>query len=191
MDREARALLFPLSQAAIHSLQLPENRGSVRKFVDDQTISWPPSPLSEAGISELIESRKGIEPVELCVELKQSNHLHRFTLRSAEHNFLVLKADPSSIEDVCYINIEQCRMYPDPDSALIWLENPSTALQCAEKIDLERDGRIVTRAALLPKEMCILQPGPWNCGAWNGAELLALCQDQSRLRPAEFNTMTG
>ena len=122
-------------------------------------MSCPPSPISEAGISELIESTKDLQPTDFYAVLKQSGHLDRFTLGSGVENFLVLKPGPSNPEDVCYINIVQCRMYPDPDSAIIWFENPSTSVQCTQKVNLKQEGQIVTKAVLQLKEICILQPG--------------------------------
>ena len=63
----ARAFLFPVSQAAKYSLQLPENAGVVQKLLDGQVVSYPPSPVSESGISQLIDSAKDLQSAELTL----------------------------------------------------------------------------------------------------------------------------
>ena len=168
----ARAFLFPLSQAARYSLQLPQNAAVVQNLLDGQVISYPPSPISEAGISELIDSTEDLQSTEVYAVLKQSGRLHQFTIGSGAENFLVLKGDPTEQEDICYINIVHCRLYPDPDSATVWFENPSTSVQCAQKIDLEREARTVTKAVLQPKEICVLQPGSWFVDLGTGLSFL-------------------
>jgi hypothetical protein len=139
-----RAILFPESPSAFRSCHLIKKEESVPIQVRVQKRSLP-SPDNSSGEEdsshdEAEKSRQEAESnKDRCAEtshpparrpvilLIQSPELQRFTFGSSPENDIVLKADAAE-EEGCYVNLWHCRIYPDPDSDAVLLNNLSSSI---------------------------------------------------------------
>ena len=133
-DKSVRALLLPLSDAAHYSIALPHNGTQVEQIrrPPSRPASPPaddvePQPDGEGHFRAIAE--QAIRSAEKALVLRQNKILDRFTFGSDLGNYFVLKGDPKSEEDVCYVNLHHCEFFPDPDFPCLWLKNLSTSQQ--------------------------------------------------------------
>jgi hypothetical protein len=138
-DQGVRAILLPLSDAAHHSANLPQNKVHIEPIRKKLPLSRPPSPPeceddSEASHKEHIKvlAEQAIRCADKAIVLRQNKNLDRFTIGSDLCSFFVLKDDPTSKDDVCHINWSHCQFYPNPDCSDLWLKNSSTSKQTVE-----------------------------------------------------------
>ena len=61
-----------------------------------------------------------------AVVLLQTLDTHTFTFGADLENFFVLQGEPTSSDELCYINYSHCHLYADPETSAVQLKNSST-----------------------------------------------------------------
>lgn len=154
LDKSVRAVIFPKSESAVHSLHLDGNedasiliRGSVR-------LPSPCESCSEDEVDNII--RKSGQHAAV---LMQSQEKGWFTFGSSLESDIILEhlsASPLD-EERCYINYVHAELYPNPDDDDLLLYNRSTSLFTLESLSLPWNNKTV-----YPKEKFTLERGSWN-----------------------------
>ena len=173
-DQDVRAVLLSLSDAARHSTELPQNKAQTEHIHKKLPFSRLPSPAepeddSKASHNESMRALAGqaLQSADKAVVLRQNKNLHRFTFGSDLGNFLVLESDPGSDDDVRYINLSHCHLYPNPDSSGIWLENVSTSKHSAQDWSLQSEFHEISPGHSVP-----LHLGTWILNLGEGLRFI-------------------
>jgi hypothetical protein len=174
----ARAILFPESPSAFRSCHLIKEEESVPIQVRVQKRSLP-SPDNSSGEEDSShdEAEKGRQEAESdkdpgstqrrCAEtshpparrpvilLIQSPELQRFTFGSSPENDIVVKVDAAE-EECCYVNLWHCRIYPDPDSDAVLLNNLSSSIFSIQHL---KSG---AKTSIAPSHDFFIKHGTWR-----------------------------
>jgi hypothetical protein len=173
-----RAILFPESPSAFRSCHLIKEEESVPIQVRVQKRSLP-SPDNSSGEEDSShdEAEKGREEAESdkgprstqrrragtshsparrpVILLIQSPELQRFTFGSSPENDIVLKVDEAE-EEGCYVNLWHCRIYPDPDSDAVLLNNLSSSIFSIQHL---KSG---AKTSIAPSHDVFIKHGTWR-----------------------------
>lgn len=152
-DWTVRAILFPVSAAAIHSAHLPAN---ARNSVQVAQAKFLPSPYNsdddEDGGPE--KKNQGSPHQVGVLLLKQSLDNEKFTLGSSPENDVLLE-HPTTATKGCYINLVHLKLYPDPDSGGLELCNKSKSIFTVQSLT-------ITKLDKIGKDQVLLL----GCGDW-------------------------
>ena len=145
-----RAILFPESPSAFRSCELikeeelvpiqlraqkhllpsPDNSSGEEDSSHDEAEKGSEEGESDRGPRSTQRRRAGTShppPRRPVILLIQPPGLQRFTFGSSPNNDIVLKVDEAE-EEGCYVNLWHCRIYPDPDSDAVLLNNLSSSI---------------------------------------------------------------
>jgi hypothetical protein len=112
------ALLIPLSDSAVHSFKLPENEERLTKF--------PSAALLGVLTSSSMKLKEIRSPETASVTLEPTAETSQYTLGSDKTGYFFLH------EDECWVNLQHCRIIPDPDEDCVVLHNTSTSMFTAQ-----------------------------------------------------------
>jgi hypothetical protein len=87
--------------------------------------------------------------------LIQPPRLQRFTFGSSPENDIVLKVDEAE-EEGCYVNLWHCRIYPDPDSDAVLLNNLSSSIFSIQHL---KSG---AKISIAPSHDVFIEHGTWR-----------------------------
>ena len=191
-DQDVRAVLFPLSDAARYSTELPQNKAQIENIRERLTNPRLPSPVEpdeDFGASHKASVKalagQAIRPVENVVILRQNKNLHRFTLGSDLGNFFALESDPVSKDDVCYINLSHCQFYLSPESSEIWLQNSSTSKHSVQDWSLQSRPYDISSGHSVP-----LHPGTWTLNLGEGLHFILYVNPSEDVRNPRMYTVS-
>lgn len=147
--------LIPLSPSALSSSQLQENKErlasatTLRQISDLENISSNYS----AGVS-------------IALRLAPRLETSCYTIGSDSRSDIVIQTET---EDECYVNLQHCRLTPDPDRAAITVSNKSLTIFTVQNID-KRD----TQVKILPTHAISISQGEWYVTLGRGLEFLVI-----------------
>lgn len=179
--QEARAFLFPVSQSAIYSCSLIEETslGFGRSFnhLSSHNRSTLPSPRDTEDEDDEPPKRKSTRPPRSTsaairtpehvgkvplILLQQTHDNEKFTFGSSPESDIVLKRSKSEPE-TCWVNLQHCVLYPDPDGTSITLHNPSRCEFGIRRLEAEDKVQIVK-----PGSKFMIPEGAWHLNLGKG-----------------------
>jgi hypothetical protein len=122
----SRAILLPISESAIHSSSLQENKGVVHSVPYSTALLSPASPEDEDSTAQ---TTRHIHTSSRRLHRSQAIVIHneRLTLGAASGNDVLLEHSKHTHEQRCYINLVHAQLYPDPDHDAVILYNVSSS----------------------------------------------------------------
>jgi len=170
--QEARALLLPISESAIYSCSLIEEQplgpGRSLSHLFSHLRSTLPSPEDTSDEEDEPANRESARPPRSTstlirkpghvplVLLQQTPDDEKFAFGSSPKNHIVLKSSKSQPE-ICYVNLQHCVLYPNPDDTSITLHNPSGCEFSVRNLEAENNVQIVK-----PGSKCVIPEGAWH-----------------------------
>lgn len=177
-----RALLFPISQSAFSSCTLIEEQLSHFKRLNhylSHIQSSLPSPRESSGEKNgpastrsarplrstfpILQTSEHSEKVPLLL-LQQTPNIEKFTFGSSPHSDIVLKKLKSEPE-TCWVNLQHCALYPNPDDIGITLHNSS---RCVFKVRRIEFGAEDSNKVVKPGLSWIISEGAWHLNLGEG-----------------------
>ena len=142
-NESIRAIIFPKSESAVHSLRLQGNEG----------VIWPITNSARPGQNAIL--------------LEQSREKEKFTLGASLDNDVVLEHidSDSPDQDPCYINLVHVQLYPDPDHDALILYNSSTSTFIFGSLTIPRGDKNI-----LPFQETRLGRGSWRLSFGKGLD---------------------
>lgn len=153
-DKAVRAIIFPKSESAIHSLRLERNK-TVKLLIEGSARL--PSPCESSSEDETDSTIS--KATQYAAVLKQSKEKGLFTFGSSLESDIALEhlSHSASDEDLCYINYVHAKFYPNPDDDDFLLYNGSTSVFAFELLTSPW-----IKKSVLPKGKTILGRGTWK-----------------------------
>ncbi len=179
--QEARVLLFPVSQSAIYSCSLIEETplvfGQSFNHLSSHIRSTLPSPRDTEDEDDESPKRKSTRPPRPAstvirtpehvgkvplVLLQQTHDDEKFTFGSSPQSDIVLKRSKSEPE-TCWVNLQHCSLYPDPEGTSITLHNLSRCEFFIRRLEAEDKVQIVK-----PGSKLVISKGAWHLNLGKG-----------------------
>ena len=157
-DKSIRAIIFPMSESAVHSLRLQGNDWVIWPITNSARLLSP----CEDEVHHAIRN-----PGQHAILLEQSRENEKFTLGASLDNDVVLEHIDSDSPDqhLCYINLVHVQMYPDPDRDALILYNSSTSTFIFRSLTIPRDDNNI-----FPFQETRLEHGSWQLSLGKGLD---------------------
>lgn len=169
------AILFPVSESAIHSLNLKENRKNVFTLSTLSDPKFPPSPSHSEDEGSCFEAKSYFAPKNReekpggshrVIVLRHKPDQCTFTFGTGANHYVNLQ-HKGPCERYCWINASHCQFIPHTDDDSLTLYNTSTSILIAKRLTTPQDV-----VSIVQHEEAILRHGIWLLTLGEGMEFV-------------------